>query len=391
MRRSLRAHPFLLSLVAVTTACGPGDTPPPDGSLAGTEDGSGEMVKVAPSPAAARLATLPSSSLPGELLTGVTAWQGELPCADCAGIHTTLVLDPDGGFRMDEAYLGLPPERIAQGDTLFGTRGRWTASPHGTRLRLDGEDQGPRHLRLTAEGALRLLDREGGEIGSNLDYELVQLPAVPELRGGLAFRGAFSYMADAALVVTCASGLQFPVAMEGEYLELERSYGLQAPAPGAPWRVHLRGEVADRPAMEGTGTEEAFVVASFEVAPADAPCPALEAGNALAEGEWEVTELDGAPLPELPAPASPPTLAWDRGESRVGGTGGCNRYAGRGFLRGTALFAQEVAATRRFCQGVMEVEDRFFRILTEGGHLRLDGADLVLFRGPVQVARFRRL
>ncbi len=391
MRRSLGAHPFLLSLVALAAACGPGDTPPPAGSPADAVDGSEEMVPVTPSPAAARLATPPASWPPGELLTAVTAWQGELPCADCAGIRTTLVLDPDGGFRMDEAYLGLPPERIAQGDTLFGTRGRWTASLDGARLRLDGEDQGPRHLRLAAEGALRLLDREGGEIESDLDYELVQLPAVPELLGGLAFRGAFSYMADAALVVTCASGLQFPVAMEGEYLELERSYGIQAPAPGTPWRVLLRGEVADRPAMEGTGTEEAFVVASFEVTPADAPCPALEVGDALAEGEWKVTELDGAPLPELPAPTAPPTLAWDRGGFRVGGSGGCNRYTGRGFLRGTALFAQEVAAARRFCEGVMEVEDRFFRILTEGGHLRLDEADLVLFRGPVEVARFRRL
>ena len=54
--------------------------------------------------------------------------------------------------------------------------------------------------------------------------------------------------------------------------------------------------------------------------------------------------LDGAALPELATPGTPPTLAWDADAHQVNGTGGCNRYAGRGFLRGTALFAQEVAA-----------------------------------------------
>ncbi len=397
MLRPLRFHPlpafFVPALVAATafaSGCDPGEAPPPGAVGDGSPDPSEEMVPVDPSPTAAVRTAAPLSAGPAALLAEVTGWRGELPCADCAGILTTLVLDPDGSYALDEAYLGLSAERIADGDTLMGTRGRWTASLDGGRIRLTGEDQGPRYLRLTGEGTLRQLDREGGEIESEHNHELSRLPDIPDLLGRLRFLGAFRYMADAALVVPCAGGLQFPVAMEGAYLELERDYGAQATAPGAPWLVHLRGAVAERPAMEGPGTEAAFVVQSHEAARPGTPCAALAVSEALAEGEWEVTALDGAALPELPTPGTPPTLAWDADAHRVHGTGGCNRFAGRGFLRGTALFAQEVAATRRFCDGTMEVEDRYFRILSDGGHLMREEEELVLFRGPVEVARFRR-
>src|SRR5690606_41096293 len=48
------------------------------------------------------------------------AWQGDLPCADCPAIRSTLVLYPDGVFLHQNAYIG-----AGQEDTLLGEVGRW--------------------------------------------------------------------------------------------------------------------------------------------------------------------------------------------------------------------------------------------------------------------------
>jgi len=377
----------VLLLTAVLAACGSDE---PGEGQRGTDPG------VDPAEAPAPVAATPPGSAEGVLgLLGTRpdehlAVQGELPCADCAGIRTTLILDAGGTFQMDEAYLGLSPERVAQGDTLFGTRGRWTVTQDRARIRLDGFDDGPRYFRPTSPEILLLLDRQGEEIESELNYESARLPRIPELAGALQVRAAFTYMADAPGVVLCASGFRYPVAMEAGYLELERRYLAEGVPPGAPLRVHLTGSVEARPAMEGEATGATFVVRTFEVADPGTPCPALEVADALAEGEWRLTSLDGAPVPTLPDPGETPTLSWDPQESQLHGTGGCNRYSGRGFLRGSELVTGGLAGTRRYCEGVMEVEDRVLEILTAGGSLRFEEGVLRLFQGPVEVARFRR-
>lgn len=318
-------------------------------------------------------------------LTGPAAWQGDLPCADCEGIRTVLVLDPDGTYRMQEGYLG----RGAGADTLVAGYGRWILSPNGERITLHGAGESPRYYSPRADGTLRMLDQEGDEITSELNYTLAGLPSVPPLGGRIRVLAAFSYMADAALLVECASGLQLPVAMEGAYLELERGYGASGVDPGAPLLVRVGGRVEDRPAMEGDGVERAFVVDGHEAA-AGADCQALAVREALASGEWRLVSLGGDPVDAPAGGRGVPTLLWDRGESRLGGNAGCNSYTGRGVLRGTLLVTGPAVATRMFCEGAMELEQRFLETIQEGGALRLDGGDLVLFRGPREGARFRR-
>lgn len=393
-----RSFAFTSSVVCITLllfgGCAPeADTPrPPAGDPAPPEGAASFTVPDAP-----------------------RAWQGVLPCADCAGINTILVLDPEGTFRMDQAWLGLREDRIAEGDTLFGTRGRWTLDAGGTRIRLDGGSDGPRYFRGAREGAqgeaqgdaqggaLRALDMAGGEIETEQNLELAPLGAVPTLEGRLREDGLFRYVADAATFAPCAGGVQTPVAMEGAYRELEAAYGEAAPEPGALVRVFLEGRVEARPAMEGDGTEDAFVVEAFTLGGAQArPC-ATEALHRALEGEegyggdaWRLVTLDGEPLDGASAGSGEeaPTLQWRPevwGTGSVTGTGGCNRYNGQGALRGAELFVRgPIASTRMYCEGRMELESRYFLVLDAGGYLRLDegGGTLRLFRGPREVARF---
>jgi copper homeostasis protein (lipoprotein) len=321
------------------------------------------------------------------------AWRGVLPCADCAGIHTTLELRPDGTFRIDAAYLGLAPERIAEGDTLFGSRGRWTLDGDPGRIRLDGGLDGPRFFRGAEGGALRALDRSGAEIETEQNLALDPLSSLPSLGGGLREDGLFRYVADAATFAPCSGGIQTPVAMEGAYRELEAAYGGAAPEPGALVRVFLEGRVEARPAMEGEGTEDAFVVETFTLpgsADGDRPCALGELHRALEERAWRLVALEGEPVQGAGPEA--PTLLWRPevwGTGSVTGSGGCNRFTGRAALRGAMLFvAGPIASTRVYCEGAMELENRYFVVLDAGGYLRLEGDTLRLFRGPVEAARF---
>lgn len=104
------------------------------------------------------------------------SWQGVLPCADCAGIETRLVLRRDGGqrsYELEEVYLG------GDDDNRFHESGPWRE----TSLQLDGRastvyelgEAGQRRFRLLPDGALQWLDSEGRTPANELDYRLQRL------------------------------------------------------------------------------------------------------------------------------------------------------------------------------------------------------------------------
>lgn len=94
-------------------------------------------------------------------------FSGTLPCADCPGIDTTLVLDPDGSYVLTEVYQDSP-------DGRFETDGTWTAEADGTQIRLDPNSKSERDrlYAITSDDELAQLDLEGEPIESSLDYSL---------------------------------------------------------------------------------------------------------------------------------------------------------------------------------------------------------------------------
>jgi copper homeostasis protein (lipoprotein) len=86
-------------------------------------------------------------------------WQGVLPCSDCLGIDTRLVLRMDGGRRsyvLEETYLG------AAEPNHFERKGRWVETHEGavetaTTLYVLDPDRAPRRFRLEPDGGVELL------------------------------------------------------------------------------------------------------------------------------------------------------------------------------------------------------------------------------------------
>jgi uncharacterized lipoprotein NlpE involved in copper resistance len=200
----------------------------------------------------------------GERLAPFPAtWIGTLPCADCPGIEITLDLRGDGVFFLRRDYL----ERGA-----FDEIGRWTVA--GDDLTLTGTEGEPLRFRLADTGDLRMLDREGRAIESELNYALARQDACATIEPELPMRGMFLYLADAARFRECATGLDLPVAMEADYLALERAYLADRPAPGEPLLVSLTGSIVPRPAMEGPGAVDTLRVETFSTTRPGEDCPA---------------------------------------------------------------------------------------------------------------------
>ncbi|MDX1805300.1 MAG: copper resistance protein NlpE N-terminal domain-containing protein [Alcanivorax sp.] len=110
-----------------------------------------------------------------------TTYSGMLPCADCSGIRTTLVLYRDQfanptRFELREEYL--------KGSTVTLSaieRGDWdsTSKVRGTTeyriFTINPQDpSGKRQYLKDAVNAIEMLDKDGKRIDSNLNYRLLK-------------------------------------------------------------------------------------------------------------------------------------------------------------------------------------------------------------------------
>lgn len=89
-------------------------------------------------------------------------YRGVLPCADCKGIETALVLTEDLNFRVERTYLGKSEEVFKeQGDF------EWDTSGGRIHLLINDEDKALNHY-LVGENQLIKLDINGKRIEGKL-------------------------------------------------------------------------------------------------------------------------------------------------------------------------------------------------------------------------------
>lgn len=131
------------------------------------------------------------------------SWRSVLPCADCEGIETSLFLEEDGSWVMNEHYLGGKGEASS-----FASYGNWART--ADKLVLTDSKGDKRYYRAKGE-ALEMLDLEGNPIVSSLNYTLepvqASLPATP-----MAMRGIYEKGANGATFTDCATGKRIIVA-----------------------------------------------------------------------------------------------------------------------------------------------------------------------------------
>lgn len=192
--------------------------------------------------------------------------------------------------------------------------------------------------------------------------------------------GMFRYLADAASISLCADGRRLPVAMEADYLALERAYR-DAPkaAPGAELLVSVEGQIAARVTGEpSAGPKPALVVERFVGAWPRESCGQPLSDSPLRNTYWKLTRLQGVPV-TVAARQREPHLILHAQELRVAGSSGCNRVMGGFELDGDALRFGRLAGTRMACPDGMAQERAFLDALAQVAHWQVRGSHLELF------------
>lgn len=106
--------------------------------------------------AACTVERAPVATLPLAAADGRIEWRGAMPCADCDGIETVLVLERAGERRRYEL---VETFHAADGGARFADVGDWRMQD--ARVDLDGDDGSRRHYAVLDNGALQPRDAAG--------------------------------------------------------------------------------------------------------------------------------------------------------------------------------------------------------------------------------------
>jgi uncharacterized lipoprotein YbaY/uncharacterized lipoprotein NlpE involved in copper resistance/heat shock protein HslJ len=323
---------------------------------------------------------------PGELFVTLPAtFLGVLPCADCAGIEYHLDVMPDRSYALRTRYLGGGEERS------FDDIGSWALSSDGITLALKGGREAPVFFSIEDGDTLRKLDLMGRPIESAANHDLRRAGAYAPIEPRLTMRGMFRYMADAADFTECTSGRQWPVAMEGAYIDLERAY-TAAPREGpppVPVMALVEGRIAMRAPMEGPGPVPTLLVEKFlRLVPGES-CPPRYSTASLTGTRWVLAALgeEGRVAPEGRAA---PHLVLQGAEARAVGSNGCNRFMAGYTVEADRIQFSPGATTRMACPGVEELAAGFDRSIEAAVRWRVLGDQLELYDADGRLlARFQ--
>ncbi len=197
----------------------------------------------------------------------------------------------------------------------------------------------------------------------------------------LQLTGMFTYMADAANIQLCITGQKLPVAMEGDFLDLQRAYlqALPPDQPGQPLLVELQGLITQRPSMEaGQPPRRTLVVETFGTIRPGQVCPPPLVVP-LRGTSWRLLALGGETVEPQQPPGRAIELQLSAETLRLAGSSGCNRLMGAFSLEGETIRFSQLASTRMACSPeLMALEGRFSDALAQVRRWSIDKRSLLL-------------
>ena len=315
-------------------------------------------------------------------------FEGVLPCVDCDGIRTSLLLRADRVFLLRQTWLGRETD-----DSLVDVgRWRWRDDREAALLDLAA---GTRQFGVTADGRLRPLDRLGQPVAGEASATLEPADVEAVFRRPWRWRGMYRQAGGEGLFHDCGSGLTRPVVADGGFHQLARAYAAQRSVAGAWLLVTLEGwleplPVTDTGEQEGAAAREALRVTGVDRAWPGEDCGRREAGSAAVSGledtVWWLADISGAALPAARARA--PRIRLLPGTERLEGFGGCNVILGGYMADATGLSFSDVSTTYKECPGTTALERRLVSVLRSVDAYAVDGGELWLYADGAVVARF---
>jgi copper homeostasis protein (lipoprotein) len=310
----------------------------------------------------------PDFSLLGQL---PASFSGDLPCADCPGMRYRLNLLADQSFFLSTAYSG----RDSPASYEIGS---WTLSSDHRKLTLYGGQERPLMFRVIDPNRLRKLDLDGHDIESALNYSLTRMEQFEAIEVRLTMRGMYRHLADAGTFTECLTRQRWPVAQEDANATLERAYLNMRREPGEELMVSVEGYMKILPPMEGRVRMPTLVVDRFIGVWPGETCGARFATANLQNTYWKLTALNGKPV-FVAKQQREPSLVLHSENSRVAGSGGCNRLMGSYQVRENEVHFGQLAGTMMACPAGMDTEKEFLDTLPHVTRWRIVGEHLEFY------------
>ena len=109
----------------------------------------------------------------------------------------------------------------------------------------------------------------------------------------------------------------------------------------------------------------------------------------MADTKWVLQSLSGKGL-ELPDGVQMPWIQLDAAANKLSGFGGCNDLFGAVKMDGSTLALDDIASTKKFCDGVSPTENALMDALCNTSSFKLDDGMLSLLGdGAKQLATFK--
>ncbi len=189
------------------------------------------------------------------------------------------------------------------------------------------------------------------------------------------------YFADAARFTECRSGRSWPVAMEKAFPDLQRAYIEARPAPQVPVLAEIEATVAQRPRMEGAGTEAAVIVERLVRLVPGETCNRPAASPTLRNTAWRIVTLGGEAI-GADQGRREPSLLLSAAAPRFSATIGCNQMIGGFESSGDTLRFRSGPSTMMACPPPLDAQERALAAaLSETATFRLEGTTLTLLGG----------
>ena len=294
-------------------------------------------------------------------------FSGILPCADCPGIEHQLNLFEDGVFFLRQTYL-------ERDEGTFYDIGRYLVPSSGDKVLLYGGRDAPMGFAIVTADSLRKLAIDGSHIDSELPYTLTRQPTWQPLEPRLLMTGMYRYLADAGRFKECSTGLDLPVANEGDNRALQEAYLEARQRPGEPIRAGLHGKIVQRMPMEGPGPVLTVIPERFMNVSPELDCPSLNPLATLRNTYWRLVFLESQAVRRAPDQREPSLVFHEDG--RLAGSDGCNRLIGRFEEQSGTLEFSGLATTRMACPEGMEQASRFVQALDAVHDYRIIGETL---------------
>lgn len=103
--------------------------------------------------------------------------------------------------------------------------------------------------------------------------------------------------------------------------------------------------------------------------------------------EWKLVKLYNEDFSSLNPRI---TLKLDEAQKKINGFAGCNRFFGGYDLNQSTLKFSNTGSTKMFCQDKSEIEDKYFKALSEVQSFQSESGKLFLITGEKTILEFKK-